>query len=493
MQEEKISYRQIMKATSLFGGVQIISIFISILRSKFVAIFLGPAGMGVVGLLQSAIDLIAGITSFGLGTSAVKDIAEAVGSNNSERIGIVVKVVRRLVWFTGLIGAFLTIVFSSQLSQLTFGNTEYTYAFIWLSITLLLNQLSLGQSVLLQGFRELKLMAKSSLLGSFLSLFITIPVYYQFGEKGIVPVIILTSASTLLLTWYFSRKLKVKNIELNTADTIAEGKSMMVMGFMISLSSLLTIISSYVIRMYVNNTGSIDDVGLYSAGFVIINTYVGLIFTAMGTDYYPRLAQVNQDNSKLRILVSQQAIVALLIIVPLIVLFLIFSPIAIQLLYSKQFLPIEGMVTWGILGMFFKAVSWSLGFVLFAKNDSKLFIWTAIGFNAVFLLNNLLGYYIWGLTGLGITFLVNYAIHFFVLFFITSKRYQFYFDSYFYKIFLYSLIVSTFGFLCTLIDQPLYRYLVGFVVAVFTMIFSFIELDKLLNIKELFIQKFKKK
>lgn len=493
MQEEKTSYRQIMKATSLFGGVQIFTIIISIIRSKFVAILLGPSGMGVVGLLQSTIDLIAGVTSFGLGTSAVKDIAEAVGSKDIERVAIVVKVIRRLVWFTGLIGAFITIVSSAQLSQLTFGNTDYTFAFLWLSITLLLNQLSVGQSVLLQGFRELKLMAKSSLLGSFLSLFITIPFYYEFGEKGIVPVIIITSASTLLLTWYFSRKIKIKNTYLNISDTIAEGKNMMLMGFMISLSGLLTIVSSYVIRMYINNAGSIDDVGLYSAGFVIINTYVGLIFTAMGTDYYPRLAQVNKDNSKLRVLVSQQAIIALLIIVPLIIIFLVFSPFAIELLYSKKFLPIEGMITWGILGMFFRAVSWSIGFVLFAKNDSKLFIWTAIGFNTVFLVNNILGYYIWGLTGLGITFLVNYALHLLVLFLITNKRYQFYFEKYFYKIFLYSLLLSILGFLCTLITQPVYRYSLGLVLIIITIIFSFLELDKLLNIKEMFINKLKKK
>lgn len=492
MQEEKSSYRQIMKATSLFGGVQMFSIVISILRSKFIAIFLGPAGMGIVGLFQSTLDLIAGITNFGLGTSAVKDIAEAVGTNNTDRIGTVVKIVRRLVWFTGLLGVLVTVVFSELLSKLTFGNTNYQFAFIWLSVTMLLNQLSIGQSILLQGFRELRLMAKSSFFGSFLSLVIAIPVYYYLGQKGIVPVLILTSSSTLFLSWYFSRQIKVQNVPLTLDETIAKGKSMMLMGFMISLSSFLTIVSSYVIRMYINNTGSIDDVGFYSAGFVIINTYVGLVFTAMGTDYYPRLAQVNHDNTKLRLLVSQQAIIALLIIVPLIVTFLIFSPFAIQLLYSKQFLPIESMVSWGILGMFFKAVSWSLGFVLFAKNDSKLFLWTAVGFNSVFLINNIIGYYSWGLTGLGITFLVNYAIHFFVLFYITSKRYQFYFDANFYKIFIFSFVFSTLGFLCSLIESDGYRYAVGVLVAVCTIVFSFKELDKLIHIKELINQKMKR-
>ena len=74
--EQKSSYRQIVKATSLFGGVQFFQIIISVIRSKFVAILLGPAGMGIVGLLTATTGLVAGLTNFGLGTSAVKNISD---------------------------------------------------------------------------------------------------------------------------------------------------------------------------------------------------------------------------------------------------------------------------------------------------------------------------------------------------------------------------------------------------------------------------------
>ena len=71
MSEEKASYRQIMKATSIFGGVQVINIIISIVRSKFVAVLLGPGGMGIYGLFISTTGLIEKITNLGLSTSAV--------------------------------------------------------------------------------------------------------------------------------------------------------------------------------------------------------------------------------------------------------------------------------------------------------------------------------------------------------------------------------------------------------------------------------------
>ncbi len=62
--EQKDSYKQIVKATSIFGGVQVIQILITIIRTKFVAILLGPAGMGINGLLGSTLNLVTGFTSF---------------------------------------------------------------------------------------------------------------------------------------------------------------------------------------------------------------------------------------------------------------------------------------------------------------------------------------------------------------------------------------------------------------------------------------------
>ena len=200
MSEQKNSYRQIMKATSLFGGVQIFQIVISVIRSKFVAVLLGPAGMGVVGLLTSTTGLVMGLTNFGLGTSAVKNISEANAEEDRNRLATVIAVLKRLVWITGILGALVTLLFSPWLSQFTFGNKEFTLAFVWISITLLLNQLTTGEMVLLQGLRKLQQLAKANLYGSVAGLIITVPLYYWLGEKGIVPAIIISALSTLFFT-----------------------------------------------------------------------------------------------------------------------------------------------------------------------------------------------------------------------------------------------------------------------------------------------------
>ena len=436
MSEQQSAYRQIMKATSIFGGVQVFNILIGIIRSKFVAVLLGPTGMGIAGLLAATTGMIAGLTNFGLGTSAIKDISAAHGTGNTVRVSTVVTIFRRLVWITGLLGSIITLAFSQWLSQVTFGNKEYTYAFILISITLLLNQISTGQGVLLRGMREIGYMAKSGMIGSVLGLLTTIPLYYLYGINGIVPGIIVTSVTSLLLTWYFSRKLCIKPVYVSKVRTIAEGKGMLKMGFMISLSGLITLGASYIVRIYISNTGGVDQVGLYNAGFAIINTYVGLVFTAMSTDYYPRLSAVAHSNEKSREVINQQAEIALLILAPIIMVFLVFINWVVIILYSTKFLPVKDMILFAALGMFFKAASWAIAFIFLAKGASKLFFWNELFTNIYLLAINIAGYYFWGLTGLGISFLVAYILYLIQVFVVARLKYDFGYTTAFYKIFL---------------------------------------------------------
>ncbi len=482
MQNQQTSYRQIMKATSLFGGVQVFNIIISIVRSKIVAVFLGPAGMGVMGLLTSTTGIISSLTNFGLGTSAVKNIAEASGTADQNRIATVVTAFRRMVWFTGLLGLIVTLILSPWLSQLTFGNKKYTLAFIWLSVSLLFNQLCSGQMVLLQGMRKLKYLAKADVVGNSIGLLITLPLYYFFGIDGIVPGIIGTSVISLFVALYFSRKVQVTNIAISHSQTILEGKGMLKMGLMISLSGLLSLGAAYIVRIFISRTGGVEQVGLYSAGFAIINTYVGMIFSAMATDYYPRLSAVSYDNNLSKQIVNHQAEIALLILAPILIIFLVFINWAVILLYSKQFLGVSDMIYWAALGMFFKAASWPIGYIFLAKSKGKIFMWSELAANTYTLIFNIIGYYYWGLTGIGISFLLSYVLILLQVFYIGKIKFEFSFYSSFINIFIYQFSLALAGFFTLkFLTQP-YTYLLGLLLISISTWYSVKELNKRLGL-----------
>lgn len=484
--ENQSSYRQIFKATSIFGGVQVFGIIIWIIRLKFVAVLLGPAGMGIAGLLAATTGVIAGLTNFGLATSAVKDISAAHGTGNTVRVSTVVTVFRRLVWITGLLGAIITLALSAWLSQVTFGNREYTWAFIWISITLLLNQISAGQAALLRGMRQIRYMAISGMIGSVLGLLTTIPLYYFYGIKGIAPGIIVTSVTSLLLSWYFARKLKIQPVYVSKVRTIAEGKGMLKMGFLISMSGFITMGASYIVRIYISNIGGVDQVGLYDAGFAIINTYVGIIFTAMSTDYYPRLSAVSHSNVKSSEVINQQAEIALLILAPVIMVFLVFINWVVIILYSNKFLPVNDMILYAALGMFFKATSWAIGFLFLAKGASKIFFWNELITNIYLLGLNIAGYYFWGLTGLGVSFLVAYILYLIQVFFVARFKYEFSFTPAFYKIFGLQLALAVVCFGVVKLAGSPYSFVVGSFLIAASAWFAYKELDKRLDTKAVF-------
>ena len=483
--EQTTSYRNIFKATTLFGGVQVYQILISVIRSKFVAVLLGTAGVGLLGLYQSTVGLVQSITSLGLSQSAVRDVSEANGSGDMERIGRTVSAFRKLVWFTGLLGMAAVIVLSPVLSKTTFGNYDYTIPLIILSCTLLIDQLASGQKVVLQGMRRLKELARASAIGVTLGLVFSVPLYYAFGVKGIVPTLILNSAASFTLFWCFSRKIRLPKAELTVKETWLQGKSMVRMGVAMSASSIFSTAVSYVIRTFIMHRGGAETVGLYQAGFVIINTYVGMVFSAVGTDFYPRLAAINQDDAECRKVVSQQGEIATQILAPMLCGCVLLMPLLLKILYSDRFLDASPYILWCCPGMMFRLASWLIAFQFVAKSESRLYFLTEIAGGVLILSMSLLGYYWDGLKGLGIAFSLNYFFYFILVYILASRRYGFSFSesfviSYLIQMFLVAAALASVEFVGT---NP--KYWICAVLTIFSCGYALFVLNKKMGLLEM--------
>lgn len=463
--DQKSSYRSIFKATSLFGGVKFFEIIISILKSKIVAMLIGPTGVGFNGLLASGSSLIQSATQLGLGQSAVRDVSEAYGSNNQLKINRTITTLRKLVWVTGLLGMLCMIAFSPILSKSSFGNSDYIIAFICISITLLCNQLTAGQSALLQGTRKLKLLAKSSIIGQLIGFVVCIPMYYFWGMKGVIPVMIIGSFTSLALSWYFARKVQYQPVKMSFKEVFREGGNMLKMGIAMSVSGILVALSSYILRSFISNHGGLEEVGLYQAGFAIMTSYVGLVFSAMGTDYYPRLSSVNKDNAKCRELMNQQGEIGILILAPLMIICIVFIPIIVWILYSDKFMGANDYIVWAASGILFKMASWAISFIFVAKGESKLFIINETTVNIYSLGFQLLGYQMWGLAGIGAGYSLCLLVYFIQVYIIAHKRYGFSFLPTFTKPFIMQSLLLALGVATILLIDTLWiKYSIGVMV-----------------------------
>ena len=97
------SYRQIFKSTSIIGGGAVIGGLLHLAQNKIIAVLLGTSGMALFGTFSSLAGMISNLTGFGLGSSAVRFIAEADGKRDRKAIAEIIFSYRRAVWGTGLL------------------------------------------------------------------------------------------------------------------------------------------------------------------------------------------------------------------------------------------------------------------------------------------------------------------------------------------------------------------------------------------------------
>lgn len=422
---EKTDYNHIIKYTGIFGGVQGITLLASILRNKLVAVLLGPGGMGLISVYNTVIKLLNDSTNLGISFSAVRNISEISAEENPARLEEFIRVVRSWSVLTGLFGMFVCIVLSSQLSYWTFDNYDYVSSFVWLSPVVALTAFSGGELAILKGVRKLRQVAFTSLLGALATLLVSVPLYYIWGVKGIIPSLVLAA---LALTWIVcSRSFALYPFRWpgSWKKDISSGTGMVRLGVSFILAGILGSGVEYVIRAFMLRTGSIDAVGLYNAGYAVTVTYAGMVFTAMETDYFPRLSAVNRDVIQRNLVVNRQIEVAVLLIAPLLVAFLVFLPFILPLLYSSKFLPVIGMAECATLGMFFRAVALPIAYISLARGDSFVYFILELVYDVCFVGLIIWGFELYGLAGTGVAISIASFADLLIIYFCARWKYKF--------------------------------------------------------------------
>lgn len=321
---------------------------------------------------------------------------------------------------------------------------------------------------------------------SFGGLITTIPLYYFFKNDGIVPAILLTTVFTALSSWYYSKKYPVHKIKLHFRNVVKEGFNMIRLGLVMTIAGLLSQAVGYLVIIFISAEGGVSKVGLYNAGWTMTNQYVGLIFSAMAVDYFPRLAGVSEDNIKMKRIVNQQGEITLLLLAPLLILFILFLFLIVKVLFSREFMSIVPFAQWTALGMFFHASSWIISYVPGAKGDTNFFLIIEIIGSLLYYILTIIGYRFGKLEGVGVAFVLNYVLYLLIVFFSSRKRYKFNFSKSFLKIFFIQLFMLIMAFVSIKVFSSWLSYLVSGGCLIFSCIYSINELDKRMDLATIF-------
>lgn len=481
--EQGSTNKQIFKSTFLFAGVQVINILAKVCINKSAAIFLGSEGVGLIGVLQTLANLIKTLFGLGIPQSSVRDISRANSEKNNNNLSMISAVTTRLIFFLACLALLATALFSSILSDMSFGSDVYSNEIKWVAIAVFF--LLIGESCLsiLKGTRNLRYLAKATIVSSASGIFISIPLYIFLGLDGVAISLVGTAIVAAFTAKLYKEKIGLESIKLDFKETISKGTNMISMGLALMYVSFLTLLYDYFIKSYLANTSGMEVVGYFTAGATIVTAYLGIVTSAMTTDYYPRISAVHDDNKKLTFEVNSQSQMGLYIILPLIIVLIAFLPLIISVLYSDSFLISVDYIYYAVFGTVIMVCSNAMGMILLAKQAKKIFFFSVTINRLIGVSITIMLYSTYGLKGIGISVLFMGIFHLALMQFIMSKFYNISFDKKTIYLLLIVLSLMSLTQISSWFNNPVYYYFTASFIFVASSFYSIDGVQKLMGIK----------
>jgi len=401
--ETDATYNHVLKYTGVFGGVQGLTMLMSIVRNKLAVLLLGTAGFGLISIYNSIATFVSSTSNLGIPFSAVRHVAELFEKGSEEEIKAYVCVVRTWSLWIALLGVAVCLLFSPFISYFSFdGDWSYAGRICWLSPMIFALAVTGGEISILKGVRRLKRVAFISAAGAVSTLIFTVPFFYRWGSEGIIPALVASTVVLMGIHLYFSVRVYPWQVALFSSDVFREGMAMVRLGVAYVLAAIAGSLSALAIPALLLKFGSFDDVGLYRGGYGLMVTYGGMVFVAVEADYFPRLSSVNDDAVRLNKVINQQIEVCLLLMSPFLIVFMLLMPLVVRLLYSSDFLVVVDMAVCATFYMFFRALSVPVAYTALAKGDSLTYLLMEVIYDIVVVGLIAWGYLTWGLVGTGV-------------------------------------------------------------------------------------------
>lgn len=416
-------HRIIFKSTGLFGVSQFIKIAVKLISNKVAAIFLGTAGIGMIGLLENILALIQGFTSLGIASSSVREVA--LLNDNPKKEKRLLKIIYHWALITGILGFVVSIIFSNYINNEVFNTDSHLVWVLALSVYFIFSAITSIRVSVLQAKKQVFKIVQFHIVSAVITAVLAIALYYFFQKEGIVPVFIFSSFFQFIFSLYLTKNIKVAAEKIQLKSLITEGLPIIKLGVLLSLSVIFGQICFYIIRWFLKENYSFDTLGIYQVSNTLLVGYLGLVFSAMANDYYPRLCNYENDTKRFNDLVNDQTEMALLLVVPAVLILYLIAPFLIELLYSKEFLKVLNVLIFGLFAIVLKAIVWPIGFIPLIKGNKLLYLKQNLLGDGINVLASIWLFFQFGLLGLGMAMVVMFFVSGVYNFYTAKVNYDF--------------------------------------------------------------------
>ena len=411
----------LIKTSVLTGISTVIKLVSAFVINKVIALYIGPAGLAIVGQLQSFTSIITTFSNGAISSGIVKYTAEYQDIEEKKKIfssSIVISLICSLIISIFLFG------FSDYLSELILKDIQYSSVFIIFGATIFLFALNMVLISILNGQKEIKKYVLVNIAGSIFSLVFTSILIMQLNLMGALYAMVLNQSVIFFVTLAFVIKSSWFKLEYFKQGLDKESLSKLSKYSLMAIVSALTVpVSHLIIREYIGENLGWDSAGYWQGIWYISTMYLMLVTTTLGVYYLPRLSEI-QDNKELRKeIFSGYKIIMPIVILASLIIFLL-KEYVILIAFSKDFMPMMELFAWQLMGDVIKIASWLLAYLMLAKAMTKIFIYTEVLFSALFVGLSILFVDKFGLVGITYAYALNYFLYLVTMIFIFRKRFE---------------------------------------------------------------------
>lgn len=355
-----------MRLAVSMGAVQTaVSMATSFISIKITSVYLGPAGLGIVGQMNYFIGMTLGVLSSGLNTGLVRRTVEH-GENQAARLLAISTVLRLLLAF-GLPVALVIAGASRWLAQQLLHDSSLTTPFILFAALCVMALFSSVVSACAIGAQDYRSVATINISNAIATLLLFGSLSVFAGLEGALIAAALTPLTSLVVALGIARgKTWWPRAALSHGFSWAETRAALGFVPLAAVSAIALPLIQIVVRDNVAAHSGMADVGLLQGVMRLSDMYLGIVSGLFTMYYLPRFTAI-----KTAIELRRELYWGFILIVPAIsiisLMIYLLRDELISMIFTKQFTAMRDLFAYQMIGNVLKMSSWLLAFVLLAK------------------------------------------------------------------------------------------------------------------------------
>ena len=335
---------------------------IGLLRSKLVAVLLGPSGVGILANLGIYNSFVSTAGTAFAGQGATRSIAAARAQGNSSRVDWLIRYSFLIPTIVGVLVLLVTVILAQHISELVIGDGQYAYLIAISAIAIPITLLAASYSGVLQGFLRIGSLAKASIATTIVSVVITVALIVPFGLTGAVVAVSLVALVQVGI--FFVREpwvIRDRKWRRRLGFDWPTLHPVLQLGFASVVLTIASTLVSLVIRSDIVRVLGIGPNGTYQPVSAISDTYLEMLISSTSFYLFPRLTELLSAGRRSEAAdeVGHGLRVILAVTVPLLLMAIAFGEPIVTLLYSDKFRPAADPLAIQMTGNVLKVIIWS--------------------------------------------------------------------------------------------------------------------------------------